>query len=456
MRLLLTKLGLVRIALFLFWYLACFPGKLGYDYSLLTRMVQNGESTAWWGASYFWIFKVLTFSGSQIYILSFLGLLLLTYSLYVFISCLPTTVKIRERVLTLIMATPLYGVFGVTVSHDIFQTSGLILLSSVMINFYCSDKEVLVMSKKNMFIASFCLLTTQTGVFIILFFCLFLFLRNFLRFSLILIVFSLGIYFFSNAGIQTGQTSTAYIQSTIPRLMLIDIKCIVQHEDVEVDQSDWIVLERYATKAQWLTKTSCSNPDELAAPLDLGLLKKQDLSLNRDLIRVFISLTSQSPAIPLVSHIQRSRVALPPPFFQPPTNQIPWDVSIPLGEGTNAALQSGPGLLHPSVDESSVDHNVKILIPLELIAQALTLLINQASWFWGWGGLWLWPLIYFVVTRLRELKISNLLFTLSPTLLLHLSLFLIGPSSLGRYVMSTILQGSILLVILINERLERN
>jgi len=238
--------------------------------------------------------------------------------------------------------------------------------------------------------------------------------------------------------------------------MLIDIKCIVQHEDVEVDQSDWIVLERYATKAQWLTKTSCSNPDELAAPLDLGLVKKQDLSLNRDLIRVFISLTSQSPAIPLVSHIQRSRVALPPPFFQPPTNQIPWDVSIPLGEGTNAALQSGPGLLHPSVDESSVDHNVKILIPLELIAQALTLLINQASWFWGWGGLWLWLLIYFVVTRLRELKISNLLFSLSPTLLLHLSLFLIGPSSLGRYVMSTILQGSILLVILINERLERN
>jgi hypothetical protein len=57
---------------------------------------------------------------------------------------------------------------------------------------------------------------------------------------------------------------------------------------------------------------------------------------------------------------------------------------------------------------------------------------------------------------LRELKISNLLFSLSPTLLLHLSLFLIGPSSLGRYVMSTILQGSILLVILINERLERN
>jgi hypothetical protein len=148
-------------------------------------------------------------------------------------------------------------------------------------------------------------------------------------------------------------------------------------------------------------------------------------------------------------------VALPPPFFQPPSNQIPWDVNIPLGVDTNVALQSGPGLLHTSIDEKSVEISVPLFKPLEVIAQSLTLLINQASWFWSWGGMWLWPITFFVLTRINKRNLLHLSIALLPTISLHLSLFLIGPSSLGRYVMSTILQGVIICLILISEKLER-
>lgn len=458
MKLALGKIGIHRILLFAFWYLACFPGKLGYDYALLTRMVQSGESTAWWGASYFWIFKILTFSGSQIYVLSLLGLSLLTYSLYLFIQSLPTTDKIRGRALTAIMATPLYGVFGVSISHDVFQASGLIILSSILIHANCNSEgnKKKVGLRANVLLAAFCLLTTQTGIVIVALFCAYLFVKNSKKFAIVVLGFSFVVYFLSNSGISTGQTSVSFVQSTLPRLMLIDIKCIVQHPEVEVSQDQWAVLEEYAEKAQWLTKTNCSNPDDMAAPLELSLFESDGLSVDRQLTKVFFSLVSQSPAIPIVSHIQRSRVALPPPFFQPPSNQIPWDVNIPLGEGTNVALQSGPGLLHPSIDEKSVEISIPVLIPLEVIAQTLTLLINQASWFWSWGGMWLWPITLFILTRLKKRNLLNLCIALSPTLLLHLSLFIIGPSSLGRYVMSTILQGFIISFILVSERLERN
>jgi hypothetical protein len=457
-KLALGKIGIHRILLFAFWYLACFPGKLGYDYALLTRMVQSGESTAWWGASYFWIFKIFTFSGLQIYVLSLLGLSLLTYSLYLFIQSLPTTDKIRGRALTAIMATPLYGVFGVTISHDVFQASGILIISSILISVNCQSDENRIeeSSRASVLLSAFCLLTTQTGIVIVALFCIYLFVKNSKKFAVVVLALSIGVYFFSNAGISTGQTSVSFVQSTLPRLMLIDLKCIVQHPEVKVSQDQWIVLEKYSTKANWLKQVSCSNPDILAAPLELGsLFNPQVLNVDSQLTKVFFSLVSQSPAIPVVSHIQRSRVALPPPFFQPPSNQIPWDVNIPLGVDTNVALQSGPGLLHTSIDEKSVEISVPLFKPLEVIAQSLTLLINQASWFWSWGGMWLWPITFFVLTRINKRNLLHLSIALLPTISLHLSLFLIGPSSLGRYVMSTILQGVIICLILISEKLER-
>jgi hypothetical protein len=356
------------------------------------------------------------------------------------------------------MATPLYGVFGVTISHDVFQASGLIILSSILIHAHCNleEKKREVGLRANVLLAAVCLSTTQTGIVIVALFCAYLFVKNSKKFAIVVLGFSFAVYFLSNSGISTGQTSVSFVQSTLPRLMLIDIKCIVQHPEVEVSQDQWAVLEEYAEKAQWLTKTNCSNPDDMVAPLELSLFESDGLSVNRQLTKVFFSLVSQSPAIPIVSHIQRSRVALPPPFFQPPSNQIPWDVNIPLGEGTNVALQSGPGLLHPSIDEKSVEISIPMLMPLEVLAQTLTLLINQASWFWSWGGMWLWPITLFILTRLKKRNLLNLCIALSPTLLLHLSLFIIGPSSLGRYVMSTILQGFIISFVLVSERLERN
>lgn len=118
---------------------------------------------------------------------------------------------------------------------------------------------------------------------------------------------------------------------------------------------------------------------------------------------------------------------------------------MPIGQGTNTALQSKPGVLHPSIDEPSVNEKITFLLPLEMLAQSSIFVVNQATWFWGWGGLWLWPIVLFLVFRYINQGIGPRLKIFSNILLLH-SLLLILSAPLPRYVMATILLGVLLTI----------
>ena len=442
----LKTFGKHRYLLFAFWYLALFPGRLGYDYALLARMVQKGESTAWWGANFYWIFRFLTFGGEHLFLISLISLSLLTYSIYFFIWSLPIKLEYRRKALTVLMITPIYGFFGLTVSHDVFQTSGVLLASALLFRWKFDSEFRFSKAIPVIGISVFSLLTTHTGIAIVLYLVIIILVNREVQAAIITVALTGSILFLSNFGIQEPGASSEFADKVprasgaIPILLLIDLKCIVQHPDAAISDGEWIVLEKYSPRKNWLEKTTCSNPDAMLAPLKLD---RTQVKLDQELVRTFISIVSRSPAIPFVSHIQRSAVALPPPFFLPPVNQIPWDTKIPLGEGTNVALQIGPEVLHPSIDEPSLAKKISLFAPLEVIAQTMALLINQASWFWGWGGLWLWSIYIFLIFRIRVLKSWESLVLTMPTLLLHLSIFAIGPSSLPRYVMATIFQGLI-------------
>ena len=450
-----TLVGRIHYVLFGFWYLALFPGRLGYDYALLARIVRNGEETSWWGANYFWFFKFVTFNGKTIFLVSLAGLILLTFSLQYFISNLPISLRTQRRTLTIIMLTPIYGFFGLTVSHDVLQTSGILLLTSLLFHWKfgtgASHKEIIFIAS----LASFCLLTTHSGIALVALLLIFFWFTQQKKKLLITFLITLFFYIPSQLSIQEPSPTSEFSGNlpkagkAIPTLMLIDLKCIVQHPEAEVTENEWVILKKYSSEVNWKKQTTCSNPGDMLAPLEIDTA---NLELSKDLASTFVGIVSRSPAIPFVSHIQRSAVALPPPFFLPPTNQIPWDVKIPLGQGTNVALQTGPEMLHPSIDDSVLDTSPKFFAPLEMIAQAGGLLINQASWFWGWGGMWLWPIFIFLIARMKVSRISELVILVSPTLLLHFILFIIGPSSLSRYVMATVFQGMIFSVALLFEK----
>jgi hypothetical protein len=147
-------------------------------------------------------------------------------------------------------------------------------------------------------------------------------------------------------------------------------------------------------------------------------------------------------------------MALPPPFFQGPENQVDRNIQNPVGLNTNIALQLGPSVLHPSIDDERFKIDNSALKILESFVLFFSFIINQASWFWGWGGLWLWPTFIYIILTLRIRSFRNLMVLTYPLVATHLILFLVSPIPAPRYVMSSILTGFVFTVMLLLKLLE--
>jgi hypothetical protein len=252
--------------------------------------------------------------------------------------------------------------------------------------------------------------------------------------------------------------SDSIIKHPVLNIFIADLRCVTQHPEAEISPEEWSTLSLIAERDLWEKPLTCSNPDALISSLGA---EKKDLDLNIQFLKTYLSISSKNSAIVVQAHLQRSLGALPPPFFQGPENQVDRNIKNPVGLGTNTALQLGPEILHPSIDEPSVAHKIGILKPLEIIAQAGIFLINQASWFWGWGGLWLYPILYYYLFKMGVRRVTHLGLLLLPTLLLHISYVVVGPGPLGRYYFSTILAGfslfvSILVDAFMNRKLHEN
>lgn len=429
----------------LFWYLALFPGRIGYDYSEAFRIMQSGKSTDLWTGIFFNFLRVASLNGQVLFLAS--GILLSIYgvSIKYLVESLPIKEKNIRNILTFFYLSPFYGNFGLTVSHDVTQTSGILILIGLNMRMLSSKS----LKKKEIIISTFCAFlftsTVRTGLALIILQTLILYFKFkyrkigvILLFTIILVqhLFSIGI--------------TKYPSPINYSPIIADIKCVTQHSEARISSDEWTTLLKINTKDKWTKPYTCANSDEPLKVIDLSNLNK--ISKN-DLLKVYFEITIKNPAIVTMAHIQRSNVALPPPFFQPPKNQISWDIEKPIGAGTNIALQEGPELLHPSIDEPSLKINFGFWNKVQNFFLLPSFLINQASWFWGWGGFWLWPML-FALIRFSN-KIKDILYILSPILLNHGLLFILAPSSLPRYVYSTIVFGIICMMMIINSYINR-
>lgn len=426
------------------WYLAFFPGRLGADGSGAIRMLQQGISTKWWTAIYFWFLRITSFDGKQIYLTSLIGIVGFVYSLLHMMNSLNHIFGKRATTATKIFfCTPLFGTFAVTIGHDIQQVTGLILLFSLhLLKFSGKFQDRIRRNVATYFVAGLFVSMTQIGIIFIvvsgtlLFTNRKYFLLGLSSFLLILLVVAI-----SNFGI-----SNSYMNYTKIGPMIADIKCVVQHPQALVNDSDWNTLQEIAPKIKWEEPISCKTIDLTLN--HLGILDKE-IKFSKSILRAYLDVCAKNTAICIMAHIQRSRAALPPPFFPPPDNQIKWDSDRPIGFGANTALQQGPELLHPSIDEESVKISLVFLLPLQVIAQLATFLFNQASWFWGWGGLWLWPIAILFLPLSNRWRFRKILTLLNEFIVLHSIMLLVGPGDPYRYWMFTICVGFISLFIII-------
>jgi hypothetical protein len=433
-----NRFKLVELLIFAYWYFSLFPGRLGFDGSEAIRMIQRGESTDWWTASFFWFLRIFTFDGQSIYVASLVSYAFLAFSLRYFIFSLPAKLVILRRTYLIMLATPIVSVFGLTLSHDALQVAGTLILVGTLFrsaNLRTIHPALLVLAYSG-------LLTTRLGIFVVLMDVLFR-LRTSKKTALLLLVGSVFFILISSIGV------TKHDASANTNWMLADLKCVSQHPDARLTQTDWVFLEGIAPRGEWRTPLSCTTVDE---PVGTLLSKNPEAHVfSREFAISYFKIVSKNPAIVAMAHIQRSRGTLPPPFFQGPDNQVELDTSIPIGQGTNIALQNSFEMLHPSIDEPTVKVEIKFLKPLERLSQMPIFIVNQASWFWGWGGLWLWPAIYFALSRLKSGSLLGRTAVYSPIFVLHFFLVAIAPAPLSRYVMAAVITGISCSIVLILE-----
>jgi hypothetical protein len=429
----------------LFWYVSLFPGRIGSDPVAAINLMAKNQSTDWWSALYFWFLRVTTFNGQSIWLASLFSMIPLYFSLIYFLYSLPEKKQRVDRIAFFVCLSPIFGNFAVNINHDVFFTSGVLLLLGYSLRTYLMD-----LSKVDKYIPFFAIilfLNSRTGYILILALIIYVCFafKSLLR-ALGLFVFSIIIFAISSIGITKNPVPLHYLP------FLADIKCVAQHAEARIDENQWQYLKQIALIEEWKKPTTCSSMDVAVGAL---------VSLNYEVINAieftqnYFSIATNNPAIVIQAHLQRSSIALPPPFFQGPQNQIDENVNNPVGLNTNIALQLGPEVLHPSIDHPSLKLDINFLKPLESFVLLGSFLVNQASWFWGWGGLWLWPVFIYLFFRLRERNALNLINLTYPILTTHAILIAVGPIPAPRYVMSTILVGNVILLFLLSELFAR-
>lgn len=441
-----VKQNRLLICVMLFWYLAMFPGSLPFDSSEAIRMIQRGESIDWWSGTYFWFLRITSIRAETIAISSALGYLLLVVSLSYFLFSLTTiSHSALRRARLILVLSPIVSVFGLTVSHDVFIISGILLILGTEYRSYLKS-----ISNQQFFwnyiIAGVLLTNTRAFPAYLFGMIIAVLLKRKVKMAATMSIALTLFYLVSHMGIDRDKNYT-FIH------VIADLKCVVQHTDTELSEEDLSFLSQIAPLEKWKDPGQCSNIERIARELSPNYLM---LNWNKYFVENYLRIASKSPAILLQAKFQRSVVALPPPFFFTiPKNMVSSDLNRPIGLGTNWSLQeNGPGVLHPSIDEASVKTRFYGQELIRTPALAVIYLVNQASWFWGWGGLWLWPSLLIPFILLRIQRISTLLAVSFPLLILHGTIVIIGPAAEARHLAATIIAGTSLLLVLLLKTLE--
>jgi hypothetical protein len=397
--------------------------------------MEKGESVDTWGATYFKILQIITFDGRYIHFMSIIIATTLYSSLYYFVSNLKISSKVKYFAGALFVLTPFVGVFAFTIGHD-----GLITSASLIYLTYLQkvgNNEIARLDRILVILAALLTSTSGLGVFLSLGFCFTLIVRKRLGLSALCLTLSAGLFLTGSSIL--GVEKSKFDMSIMG--FLGDVKCIAQHPESVISDSQWSQLAVLGSISDWKEQHSCVVADYSFFAFENA--SNQKLSF----IKLWKSLSTQNPQIALQARIQRTSVALPPPFFRNPPNMFDTSYENPVGKGAMSDLQIFPDLFKTSVDLPPAEK--KQLVGQKLVESVVllpTFLLNQRSDVWGWGGLWLLLALYCVSTILRY-SWRNLLLLMMPLFALHAGIILFAPAPSPRYAFPSIFLGVFMVLV---------
>lgn len=406
---------------------ALYPSRNHLDTVMALQLARDGESTNQWTSIYFRFIEYSSAFGRFPFIPAILGLLSLTLAAVYFVRSLPLTERGKRVSSIAICATPFVGVFGMTLTHEVQTVSGALVLSGILIRRQIdrdySANPILIL------VAIIACVMTFVGILISAGFLLGLLSKENWKKTLASIAV-LGLFaIFSDSLLRVDKVSSA----TNLQAFLGDLKCVAQHPDASIAVEQWKVLESFGAREDWTNPTTCS-----ITSVTVMFTAPQVEGRERELLRLWLEIIRQNPQIALQARIQRSAMALPPPFFQSQPNYSSRNYLEPVGLGTQDDLQQWSPIFKTSNDDPYQKENFpapSISRPLEYLVLLPAFIINSQSWFWGWGGLWfvVFLVVLIVGTRLSYKSISRIVL---PHIFTIVGLFIGSPVSDPRYAMT--------------------
>jgi hypothetical protein len=428
----LSKIAKLEILSFLIYFLGLFPGKVGSDADKAMELMRNGESTANWTEVYFWFLKLLTFNGSYLALASGFGYACFLFSVHYLVRSIWKSANSFSAVTySVVIFSPLIGVYGMTLDHNLQSTTGCLILTALVLQLL--RKEELTSKTKILFF--FALLLTSMSIIGIV---------TLAGFVLVLLITRQPLKLIASTGILA--TAIVLVGSSLPVTpravgfkyitALEDIRCLVSNENVKISESDLKILERFGPLSIWRDPVSCVIPDTGE------FVRLKITPENENLIRgVWLRLFRDNPRYILVAHLQRSSVALPPGISGPQPNGYETDILLPLGANTPRWLHLWPGVIDDArFNAGDIQSQPQILKYLQYLIIFPSIVLNYNSHIWGWGGLWL---LISGVILVRNWGRKGLII-LVPVVTAHLFLFLMIPTPDPRYTYFSITLGLLL------------
>ena len=238
------------LAAIVIWYIGLFPGRIGYDPIQAIKLMRTDQSTDWWTGLYFRILELTTFRGNSIWFASLISLLILYVSFKYFLYSLPIRIEILDKTCFVVCISPLFGNFGVNLSHDTFFVSAIMLL--VGYSFRRKSKNFSSQGKTVPYVIISLLLCSKSGYIVIVSFLLFLLLVKVPKTRVLLYSgFTLFVFLISSLGV----TKTSTPLEIMPAVA--DLKCVAQHPEADISTAEMKYLSTIAQMSEWRKPVTC-------------------------------------------------------------------------------------------------------------------------------------------------------------------------------------------------------
>jgi len=427
-----------------FFSVALYPSRNHWDTAKILEFAREGKSADQWTASYFRFLEALSFGGRFGMIPAILGLIFLVLASLFFISSFSykkAPINVLARVFLL---TPFIGVFGMTLTHEVQSTTGVLILIGILIRKLQSDYFSFQEYRFLILFSALMLSMIHTGIFIFFGFIVAysIIVKRNLVFLIVtgFVLFLVTLFGHSILGVSEQSKALRY------QSFLGDIKCITQHPDAKISFFDWKVLQQSGSREEWISPTTCAYSQVYFA---FPWVERNQFST----LKLWFKLSRQNPQLAVEARIQRAANVLPPLIFTAPQNAIAIDYLEPVGITVQDDLLVWSPLFKTSNDDAYQRMRfpkVNVMKYMEAVAILPAHLLNRNSSLWGWAGLWLSVAILLLFLS-NSFKLREILVVFLPQIFTCVSLIMFSPISDPRYSMSVTLPSIVISALFLPE-----